>query len=92
MMSPDIIDDDVFQRLMTFANVLVTGHQGFFTVKAMHEIAQVTFRNIRDAAARGSRPKQCPGKLTTSATPTSPEPLDGQIGMAGAPIWSRMPT
>lgn len=42
MMSPDIIDDDVFQRLMTFANVLVTGHQGFFTVKAMHEIAQVT--------------------------------------------------
>ncbi|UOD31882.1 2-hydroxyacid dehydrogenase [Massilia violaceinigra] len=44
--SGDIIEDDVFQRLMTFPNVLVTGHQGFFTVEAMREIAEVTFGNI----------------------------------------------
>ncbi|NHZ83167.1 2-hydroxyacid dehydrogenase [Massilia sp. CCM 8695] len=44
--SGDIIEDDVFQRLMTFPNVLVTGHQGFFTVEAMREIAEVTFENI----------------------------------------------
>ncbi|MCE3607081.1 2-hydroxyacid dehydrogenase [Massilia sp. P8910] len=44
--SGDIIDDDVFQRLMTFPNVLVTGHQGFFTVEAMREIAEVTLENI----------------------------------------------
>lgn len=44
--SSDIIADDVFQRLMTFPNVLVTGHQGFFTMEAMREIAAVTFANL----------------------------------------------
>ncbi|TCL90683.1 D-lactate dehydrogenase [Rhizobium sp. PP-WC-2G-219] len=44
--SSDIIDDDIFQRLMTFPNVLVTGHQGFFTTEAMREIATVTFENL----------------------------------------------
>lgn len=41
------IDDDVLQLLLTFPNVLVTGHQGFFTVEAMREIAQTTIDNIR---------------------------------------------
>ena len=45
--SSDIIDDDVFQRLMTFPNVLVTGHQGFFTVEALREIAEVTLHNMQ---------------------------------------------
>ena len=45
--SSDIIDDDVFQRLMTFPNVLVTGHQGFFTIEALRDIAEVTFQNLR---------------------------------------------
>jgi D-lactate dehydrogenase len=44
--SSDIIDDDVFQRLMTFPNVLVTGHQGFFTVDALREISTVTLSNL----------------------------------------------
>ncbi|WP_438765045.1 2-hydroxyacid dehydrogenase [Kushneria sp. TE3] len=44
--SSEIIDDDVFSRLMTFPNVLVTGHQGFFTVEALREIAQVTLNNL----------------------------------------------
>lgn len=44
--SSDIIPDDVFQRLLTFPNVLVTGHQGFFTVEAMREIAAATFGNL----------------------------------------------
>jgi D-lactate dehydrogenase len=44
--SSDIIDDDVFQRLMTFPNVLVTGHQGFFTVDALREISAVTVSNL----------------------------------------------
>ena len=51
--SSDIIDDDVFQRLMTFPNVLVTGHQGFFTIEAMREIAAVTFDNL-DCFLRGA--------------------------------------
>ena len=51
--SSDIIDDDVFQRLMTFPNVLVTGHQGFFTIEAMREIAAVSFDNL-DCFLRGA--------------------------------------
>lgn len=58
-LSSDIIDDDVFQRLMTFPNVLVTGHQGFFTTEAMREIADVTFHNIR-CLADGS---ECPNAV-----------------------------
>jgi len=45
-LSSDIIQDDVFERLMTFPNVLVTGHQGFFTQEALHEIANVTLSNL----------------------------------------------
>lgn len=45
--SGEIIDDDVFQRLMTFPNVLVTGHQGFFTVEALREISTATLVNLR---------------------------------------------
>ena len=51
--SSDIIDDDVFQRLMTFPNVLVTGHQGFFTIEALREIAAITFHNV-DCYRNGS--------------------------------------
>jgi len=43
----EIIDDEVFQRLIHFPNVLVTGHQGFFTEEAMTEIAQVTLGNLQ---------------------------------------------
>lgn len=45
-LSSDIIQDDTFERLMTFPNVLVTGHQGFFTHEALHEIAEVTLNNL----------------------------------------------
>lgn len=44
--SGDIIQDDIFQRLTTFPNVLITGHQGFFTQEALNEIATVTVGNI----------------------------------------------
>jgi D-lactate dehydrogenase len=44
--SQDIIQDDNFQRLTTFPNVLITGHQGFFTAEALNEIAHVTLDNI----------------------------------------------
>jgi D-lactate dehydrogenase len=33
-------------RLTTFPNVLITGHQGFFTREALHNIAAVTVENI----------------------------------------------
>lgn len=34
-LSDMIIDDDLFARLLTFPNVLVTGHQAFFTKEAL---------------------------------------------------------
>lgn len=44
--SNDIINDDVFCRLQTFPNVLITGHQGFFTQEAVQNIATTTLENI----------------------------------------------
>ena len=40
------IKDDVFARLMTFPNVLITGHQAFFTEEAVRNIAETTLGNI----------------------------------------------
>lgn len=48
--SLQIIDDDVFERLLTFPNVLITGHQGFFTQEALAQIASTTIKNIEDFA------------------------------------------
>ena len=45
-LSNEIIQDDAFQRLLTFPNVLVTGHQAFFTHEAMTAIADTTLANI----------------------------------------------
>lgn len=43
-----IIDDDILERLLTFPNVLITSHQGFFTKEALNNIALTTLKNIRD--------------------------------------------
>lgn len=40
------ISDDRLARLLTFPNVLITGHQGFFTREAMHAIAATTLDNL----------------------------------------------
>jgi D-lactate dehydrogenase len=45
--SSHIITDDVFARLLTFPNVIVTGHQGFFTEPALRAIADTTVDNVR---------------------------------------------
>lgn len=47
-LSGQVIPDDTFVRLMTFPNVLVTGHQAFFTREALHDIAAATLQNIAD--------------------------------------------
>jgi D-lactate dehydrogenase len=46
--SDQIITDDIFARLTSFPNVLVTGHQAFFTHEALFEIADTTIRNVTD--------------------------------------------
>ncbi|QIV95139.1 2-hydroxyacid dehydrogenase [Allofrancisella frigidaquae] len=44
-MSGEIINDDIFERLLTFPNVLVTAHQAFLTKEALEEIANTTLNN-----------------------------------------------
>lgn len=46
--SNTVIQDDVFERLLTFPNVLITGHQAFFTIDALKSIAETTLANISD--------------------------------------------
>jgi D-lactate dehydrogenase len=58
-LSEQIIQDDVFERLMTFPNVLVTAHQAFFTQEALQNIAETTLRNIADF----DQDRDCPNRL-----------------------------
>jgi len=51
----EIITDDVFQRLLTFPNVMITGHQGFFTRQALDAIAESVTTNLTQIA-RGQSP------------------------------------
>ena len=47
-LSESIIQDDLIQRLISFPNVLITPHQGFFTEEALTQIAVTTMKNITD--------------------------------------------
>lgn len=53
-LSGQVISDDVFARLLTFPNVLITGHQAFFTTDAMMNIAQTTLANLSSFEANGA--------------------------------------
>ncbi len=43
--SEEVLTDDVFARLLSFPNVLVTAHQAFFTTEALENIAATTIGN-----------------------------------------------
>ena len=47
-LSDEVIQDDVFERLLTLPNVIITGHQAFFTEEALHNIADTTLSNISE--------------------------------------------
>ncbi|MCC3426118.1 MAG: 2-hydroxyacid dehydrogenase [Microcoleus sp. PH2017_01_SCD_O_A] len=57
-LSNQVIQDDVFQRLLTFPNVLITGHQAFFTEEALQNIAETTIGNITDFEQGRTCPNQ----------------------------------
>jgi D-lactate dehydrogenase len=65
----DIICDDTFARLLTFPNVVVTGHQAFFTAEALHTIAATTITNLDDFAAGREN-----GNIVRAPTPGAPHP------------------
>jgi D-lactate dehydrogenase len=52
-LSGQVIQDDVFARLLTFPNVLVTGHQAFFTAEALRSIAMTTLENVTEFEKTG---------------------------------------
>lgn len=52
--SEKVMQDDVFARLLTFPNVLITGHQAFFTENALQQIARTTLQNLTDLEQAGS--------------------------------------
>ncbi len=57
------VRDDVLARLLTFPNVLITGHQAFLTVEALANIARTTLDNV----ACVERGQPCPNRVETKA-------------------------
>lgn len=57
-LSSEIIDDDLLQRLLTFPNVLMTGHQAFLTEEALDAIARTTLQSVSDFAAGRTLPNR----------------------------------
>ena len=53
-LSGEIIQDDVFERLLTFPNVIITGHQAFFTEEALTNIAETTLANMTSFSQNGT--------------------------------------
>ena len=58
-LSDRVIQDDVFTRLLTFPNVLITGHQAFLTKEALHNIAETTLANLQQLFAA----EPCPNNV-----------------------------
>ncbi len=70
-LSDTIIGDDVFARLLTFPNVLITGHQGFFTTEALTNIAETTLANITAFEATGRPLHPVTTTMIAAAPPAS---------------------
>ena len=49
--STDIMTDDTLARLLTFPNVIITGHQAFLTTNALKNLAETTLENVKAFAA-----------------------------------------
>jgi len=61
-LSDTIIADDIFSRLLTFPNVLITGHQAFFTRNALENIAATTVANLTEFETTGHCANSPPAK------------------------------
>jgi D-lactate dehydrogenase len=59
-LSNAVIQDDVFERLLTFHNVIVTGHQAWLTEEALTNIAETTLANLTDL----EQGRPCPNQVT----------------------------
>jgi D-lactate dehydrogenase len=61
------LSDDLLARLLTFPNVLITGHQAFLTDTALRNIADITLESV-SAFERGEPLKYAIKRLTASPT------------------------
>ena len=90
-LSNEIVQDDVFQRLLTFPNVVVTGHQAFFTEEALAEIARTTLASAAAAEAGAplaNRVEAAPGAAAAApanASPTAAGPVAPVPAAVAAP-------
>ncbi|KAJ1547572.1 hypothetical protein HK405_005500 [Cladochytrium tenue] len=50
--SAEAVPDDAYSRLLSFPNVIATGHQAFLTEEALDKIAEVTLENLLEAVVR----------------------------------------
>lgn len=66
-LSSQVIRDDTFARLLTFPNVIVTGHQAFFTQEALEQIASTTLSNIQSIETGGACPNRVTAEVYVSA-------------------------
>ncbi|MEO5822226.1 MAG: 2-hydroxyacid dehydrogenase [Vicinamibacteraceae bacterium] len=57
-LSGTVLRDDVFARLLTFPNVIVTAHQAFLTTEALTAIAETTLASITAFAAGDPLPNE----------------------------------
>ncbi|MBN1159064.1 MAG: 2-hydroxyacid dehydrogenase [Bacteroidales bacterium] len=68
-LSDQVLSDDVLARLLTFNNVIITSHQGFFTREALQNIAGTTMQNISEFFKGKSLTNEicykCPGAAGT---------------------------
>jgi len=75
-LSDRVLQDDVLARLLTFPNVVVTGHQAFFTRDALVKIAETTCASISDIAAG----RKCPNTIDAARAVA---PTSAKSGAAG---------
>ncbi len=67
-LSDQVLQDDVFARLLTFPNVLITGHQAFFTAEALAEIARTTIENLSSFEDNGTPANPVEAKANVNLT------------------------
>lgn len=81
-LSNTVIQDDTFERLLTFPNVVITGHQAFFTENALTGIAETTLQNLTDF----EQGRRCPNQITAQRVVKAPShsPAVPSVGGVGS--------
>ena len=68
-LSNKVLTDDVLARLLSFNNVIITSHQGFFTREALQNIAQTTLGNIKEFLMEQKLTNEICYKCSTTSCP-----------------------